>query len=158
MKSFFSGGGTALLLVFFLIHSFGGHDGVGKLRKEVRKLKGASVQLARGSEGYQVIRHDLGAASISLKKIASHAKGSAVTLEIGNLTSVDISGAAMKIGYQDPENSSIELSSQYDVQQTLGAGKATKITLILEGVNSSAVNYVRVSAFQPKGMRLIRTD
>lgn len=158
MKAFFSGWGAKVLLVCLLIYSCDGHDDVRKLRKEVRKLKGASVHLARGAEGYQVIRHDLGSASIRLKKIKPHTKGAAITLEIGNLTSVALSGATLKIGYQDPTNAAFGLSTDYDVQQTLDAGKATKVTLILEGVNPSTIDYIRVSAFQPKGMHLIRAN
>jgi hypothetical protein len=64
----------------------------------------------------------------------------------------------MTIGYQDPSNPSVESSLKYDVKQTLEAGKATKVALILEGVNLSAVTYIRVSDFQPKGIRLIQEN
>ena len=64
----------------------------------------------------------------------------------------------MEIGYQDPSDGSVERSSKYDVQQTLEAGKATKVTLIMEGVNPSAVTYIRVSDFQPTGIRLIQAN
>lgn len=46
----------------------------------------------------------------------------------------------------------------HDVQQMLEAGKATKVTVILEGVKPSQVTYIRISDFQPKGIRLIQAD
>lgn len=147
--------GAVSLVTLLLIYSCDGDDEkVRKLRKDVRELKAASVRLAPGMEGYQVLRHDLGSATLSLKEVKAHDKGSAITLEIGNLTSAHITGAAMTIGYQNPSDPSGEASLKYDVQHTLEAGKATKVTLILEGVRPSQVTYIRVSDFQPKGIRL----
>ena len=148
--------GAVALLTLPLIYSCDGDDEkIRKLRKDVRELKGASVRLTPEMDGYQVIRHDLGSTTLSLKEVKAHDKGSAITLEIGNLTSAHITGATMEIRYQDPSVGSIERSSEYDVQQTLEAGKATKVTVILEGVKPSQVTYIRVSDFQPKGIRLI---
>lgn len=152
------GGGVALLTLFLIYSCDGDDEKVRKLRKDVRELKAASVRLAPGMEGYQVIRHDLGSTTLSLKEVKAHDKGSAITLEIGNLISAHIRGATMEIGYQDPSDGSIEVSSKYDVQQTLEAGKATKVTVILEGVKPSHVTYIRISDFQPKGIRLIQAD
>lgn len=155
MTPFLNRWGAVALLLLPLIYSCDGDDNLRKLRKDVRELKGASVSLTPGSNGYQAIRHQLGSATLSLKEVKAHDKGSAITLEIGNLTSVDITGAAMEIGYPGPPDGSVERSSKYDVQQTLEAGKATKVTLILEGVSPSQVTYIRVSNFQPTGIRLI---
>jgi hypothetical protein len=158
MTQFLTRWGTLALLILLLIYSCDGYDKIRKLRKDVRELKGASVRLTPGSNGYEAIRHQLGSATISLKEVKAHDKGSAITLEIGNATSVHITGAAIVIGYQDPLDGSIERSSKYDVQQTLEAGKAIKVTLILEGVNPSTVTYIRVSDFQPRGVRLIQAN
>ncbi len=162
MKSFLNGWGAVVLLILPLVYLWYEqdkiYDKIRGLRKDVRELNGASVSLNPGSNDYQAIRHQLGSATLSLKEVKAHDKGSAITLEIGNLTSVHITGAAMTIGYQDPSNPSVESSLKYDVKQTLEAGKATKVTLILEGVNPSAVTYIRVSDFQPKGIRLIQAN
>lgn len=162
MKSFLNGWGAVALLILSFVYLWYGQDNIDDkirhLRKDVRELKGNSVSLTPGSNGYQAIRHQLGTATLSLKEVKAHDKGSAITLEIGNLTSVHITGAAMEIGYQDPSDGSIERSSKFDVQQTLEAGKATRVTLILEGVNPSAVTYIRVSHFQPSGIRLIQSN
>ncbi len=64
----------------------------------------------------------------------------------------------MEIGHQAPSDSSLEVSSKFDVQQALEAGKATKVTLILEGLKPSEVTYIRVSDFQPKGIRLTQAN
>lgn len=108
MKSFLNCWGAVVLLILPLVYSCDGHDKIDdkirELRKDVRELKGASVCLNPGSNDYQAIRHELGSATLSLKEVKAHDKGSAITLEIGNLTSVHITGAAMTIGYQDPSN------------------------------------------------------
>lgn len=152
MKSFFCGWGTAAIVVCLLIYSCDGHDKIRKLRKEVRELKGASVSLTPGSNDYKVIRHHLGTATLSLKDVKAHDKGSAIALEIVNLTSVDLAGAVLTIGYQDPLSLDIERSSEFNFSQTLSAGKTSKVTLVLEGISPSAVTYIRVSGFQPKGI------
>lgn len=158
MASFPARGGVLVLLVILLIYSCNGHDKLGKLRGEVRELKAASVRLTLDSSGYQVVRHQLGSATFSLKDVRAHDQGSAITLEIGNMTSVPITGAAMELGYQDPSDSSLERSSEYHVQQTLEPGRATRVTLILKGVPPSAVTYIRVSNLQPKGVRLLHAN
>ena len=151
--------GAVAVVTLLLIYSCDGDDGkIRKLRRDVRELKAASVRLAPGMDSYQVIRHDLGSATLSLKEVTAHDKGSAITLEIGNLISANITGATMEIGYQAPSDGSVEVSSKYDVQQSLEAGKATKVTLILEGLKPSEVTYIRVSDFQPKGIQLLHAN
>jgi len=157
VKSFLNGWGGITLIILFLVYSCDGAD-IRKLRRDVRELKSSSVSLIPGSEGYQVIRHQLGSATLSLKEIKVHEKGSAISLEIGNLTSVNLTGATMEMGYQDPSEPSVERSLNYDVKKTLEAGKATKVTLVLEGVKPSAITYIRISNFQPKGVSLIQAN
>ncbi len=152
---FFNGWAKPALLILLVIFAFDGYSHIHKLKKDVRKLKCASVRLTPGSDGYQVIRHDLGSTTLSLKEVKEHAKGSVVMLEIGNPTSVHITGATMAISY--PVDS-VENSFKYDVQQTFGAGKATKTRLLLEGVKPSELSYIYVSDFQPKGIQLIQEN
>ena len=146
-----------ILLVIYIYNGYidNGHSKINKLSKDVRELKAASVHLTPGSDGYQVIRHDLGSATLSLKEVKEHAKGSAIMLVVGNLTSVNITGATMTISY--PVDL-VQYSYHYDVQQTLVAGKATTVRLILEGVKPSALSYVYVSDFHPKGIQLIQAN
>ena len=154
-KRFLSGWVIPALLILLVIYTWNGHSKINRLRKDVRKLKNASVRLTPGSDGYQVIRHDLGSATLILKEVKEHANGSVIILVIGNPTSVNITGATMTISY--PVDL-VEYSSQYDVQQTLVAGKATTVRLILEGVKPSALSYVYVSDFHPKGIQLIQAN
>lgn len=158
MKRFLNSWGLVVLLIFFLVYSCDVQDKVRKLRKDVRELKGDSVRLSPGSNGYQVIHHQLGSATISLEEIKAHDQGGSIILEIGNLTSVDITGVTMKISYLDSSDGSVERSWLYDVKQTLEAGKTTKVTLILEGVNPSVVAYIRISDFQPSGISLLQAN
>lgn len=153
MKSSFSqflgAGLKVVLLVLLLMYACDNHSKIKRLRRDVRELKAASVRLTPGTDGYQVIRHDLGSATIRLRDVKADAKGSVITLVIGNLTSVNISGATMTISYPDE---AIERSYEFDVQQIIVAGKETKIQLILEGVKPSGLSYIYVSNFHPKGI------
>lgn len=143
---------VAALVVLFALHAFDRDD--SKIRKLRRDLQLTSVSLTAESDGYQVIRHNLGVASIDFKSIEAHKNGSVISLDIGNLTSVAIAGAELEIGYPDPSNPGVELSFGYDISQTLEPGAATTVSLILDGVRPESFNYVRVSNFQPKGIRL----
>ncbi|MBT4364988.1 MAG: DUF3251 domain-containing protein [Desulfobacteraceae bacterium] len=151
-----SGWVKPVLLILLIIYSFNGHSNkINRLKRDVRKLKNASVRLTPGVDGYQTIRHDLGYATLNLKEVKEHAKGSDIILVIGNATSVHITGVTMTISY--PVDF-VEHSHQYDVQQTLAAGKATKARFILEGVKPSELSYIYVSDFQPKGIQLIHEN
>jgi len=161
-KRFLSGWVIPALLILLVIYTWNGHSKINRLRRDVRKLKDVSVRLTPGSvrltpgsDGYQVICHNLGSATLSLKEVKEHAKGSVIILVIGNPTSVDITGATMKISYPVEW---VEHSYQYDLQQTFVAGKATKARFILEGVKPSGLSYVNVSDFQPKGIKLIQAN
>jgi hypothetical protein len=142
------------LVALFVVYACDQDDSkITKLRREVRELKKDSVRLAPGLDGYQVIRHDLGSATLSLKEVKAHPQGSVITLEIGNLTSANITGTKMTVSYASGH---IEHPLEYDVQETLAAGKATRIHLVMRGVNPSDLSYIRVSNFQPKGIALIQ--
>lgn len=158
LSRFLSGWVTPVLLALLLVYSCDGSSDIKKLKKlkkEVRELKKDSVRLTPGSDGYQVIRYDLGSATLSLKEAKAHPQGSVITLEIGNLTSANITGAEMTISYP---SGAIEHSLEYDAQETLAAGKTTRIHLVMRGVNSSDLSYIRVSNFRPKGIALIPAD
>lgn len=152
-SQFFGTGLKVVLLVFILMYACDDHSKVKRLRRAVRELKAASVSLTPGDVGYQVIRHELGSATIILKEVKSDANGSLITLAIGNLTSVDITGATMTISYPDGV---VERPYEYDVQQTIVAGKETKVNLILAGVKPSELSYIYVSNFHPKGIQMAR--
>ena len=141
-----------VLLILSLVYACDGNSDIKKLRREVRELKKDSVRLTPGSDGYQVIRHDLGSATLSLKEVKAHPQGSVITLAIGNPTSANITGIKMTVSYP---SGAVEHSLEYDVQETLAAGKITRTRLIMRGVNTSDLSYIRVSDFQPKGIALI---
>jgi hypothetical protein len=151
-------GWAAALIALLVVYSCNERSELRKLQKDVRELKGGSITLTPGSDGYQVLRHPLGSSTISLKGVKVHERGSAITLEIGNTTSVHITGLSMEIGHRDPKDGSTERSSKFEVPQTLEPGKATQVTVVLEGLDPAVVSYVRVSDFQPKGIRLLQAN
>jgi Protein of unknown function (DUF3251) len=142
------------LLVFLLAHSCSNDSALKRLRKDVRELKRASVTLTQGPDNYQVVRHELGAATISLKQVKANANGSALTLEVGNASSIRIAGFSMEIGFQDPIDAHIERSLSFNFQETLEPGRGTTVTLVLQDVDPARLGYIRVSNFRVKGILL----
>jgi hypothetical protein len=64
--------GVVSIVTLLLMYSCDGDDEkIRKLRKDVRELKATSVRLTPGMDHYQVIRHDLGSATLSLKEVKS---------------------------------------------------------------------------------------
>lgn len=145
------------LVALFVVYACDDNSKIRKLRRDVRDLqKNASAHLVPGAADYQALRHSLGSVTLSLESVEAHEKGSLITLVVGNLTSVHLTGATLTISYQDYPDRSIERSLKYEAKQTFEAGKGTKARVVLEGVPPAEVSYIRVSNFEPTGIRLIQ--
>lgn len=115
--------------------------------------------LTPGSDGYDVIRTDLGSMTVSLKNIQAYANGSRITLQFGNLTSATINGAkaTLEWGRVDkegiPENDSVR-SREVSFAASLQAGGWTGVPVVLDAVPSTELGFVRVFDVKHTGISL----
>jgi hypothetical protein len=115
--------------------------------------------LTPGSDGYAVIKMDLGHLTVNLANIASYANGSKVSLTFGNLTSATIDGLKAKVEWGSvdekglPKNQEAK-SREIKLTESLYSGAWNKTDVVLEGVPPTALGFVRVSDVGHQGIRL----
>jgi hypothetical protein len=105
--------------------------------------------LTPGSDGYSVVKSDLGTLVVSIANIAPYANGSKVTLQFGNLYSGTIDGlkAVVEWGPVDEKGFPLnDLVKTRDVvfKESFSGGAWTKSQIILEGVVPQNLGFVRI--------------
>ena len=115
--------------------------------------------LTPGSNGYSIIKTDIGLITVSLEDIKPYANGSRITLSIGNLTSATINGAKINIDWgtvnaKGNPNNATQKSKEYAFNKSLNAGAWTVEKIVLEEIPQSELGYVRVYDFKHTGIRL----
>jgi hypothetical protein len=117
--------------------------------------------LTPGSEGYSVIKSDLGYLTVQLANVQPYANGTRVTLRIGNLTSARINGAKATLEWGrvdergNPKNDEAQ-SRDIRFNESLRAGAWTEVPVVLEGVPPQEFGFVRVRDLSHAGIRLLR--
>lgn len=115
--------------------------------------------LTPASDGYATVRYDLGALTISFANVEPYANGSRVTLMFGNPLSASINGLQAKIEYgavdengmpQNEEGKSKDLS----LSETLAGGAWTSVPIILEGIPTDKLGFVRIRDVKHSGISL----
>ena len=111
-----------------------------------------------GSDGYSVIRTDLGPMTVSLENIESYANGSRVTLQVGNITSATINGAKATVEWgrvsSDSAADNPTKSREVSFRNPLRSGSWNTISVVLEGVPPTELGFVRIRDFTHTGLRL----
>jgi hypothetical protein len=121
-------------------------------------LKGV-VYLTPGSEGYGVVRMELGNLTVTLVNIAAYANGSRVTLAFGNLTSATIEGLKAKIEWGsvdekgEPKNEAAK-ARQVTLNESLVPGAWSNTQIVLDGVPPTALGFIRVRDVSHRAIRL----
>lgn len=115
--------------------------------------------LTPGSDGYSVIKMDLGHLTVNLANIAPYANGSKVSLVFGNLTSATIDGLKAKIewGAVDDKgmpNNKDAKSREVKLVESLSPGAWNKTDVVLEGVAPTSLGFVRVREVGHQSIRL----
>jgi hypothetical protein len=128
---------------------------------ELMKGMEGVAYLTPGSDGYSVIRTDLGRLTVSLQDIRPYANGSRVTLQFGNITSATINGAKTTIewGKVDPKGSPINSeakSREITFTTSLRSGGWTNVSVVLEGVQPIELGFVRLRDMSHTGIRLTK--
>jgi len=117
--------------------------------------------LTPGSDGYAVVKSDLGSLTVSLKNVQPYANGSKVTLQFGNLTSATIEGLKATLewgpinsqGFPDEQQSK---SKDVAFSQSLQSGGWTNTDVVLEAIPPAQLGFVRLRDVGHRGLRLRR--
>ncbi len=115
--------------------------------------------LTPSSEGYSTIRFDLGVLTISIGNVVEYANGSRVTLQFGNPLSSTIDGLKAKIEYGEvdekgmPHNEASKIK-EVTFSDSLLSGSWTSVDVVLDGIPSSKLGFVRVREVSHTGIRL----
>lgn len=114
-----------------------------------------------GAEGYSTVRFDLGALTVSIDDVVEYANGSKVTLRFGNPLATTINGLRAKIEYGevDSEGSAKEEATKtkrVSLSKSILSGAWTSVDIVLEGVPSSNLGFVRISEVTHTGIALTR--
>ncbi len=117
--------------------------------------------LTPGSEGYSTIRFDLGVLTISIGNVVEYANGSKVTLNFGNPLSTTISGLKAKIEYGEVDEKGIAQNEtaktkEITFSESLRSGSWTRVNVVLDGIPSSKLGFVRVREVSHTGIILTK--
>jgi len=120
-----------------------------------------SAYLSPGSHGYSVIRFDLGLLAVRLASVKPYAKGSKVTLEIGNPLSVTIKRLNATVEWGKVDDKGVPLNEQtkskeVTLKQSLQGGYITKVPLNLEGIPPKELGFVRIKEVNHEGIRFLK--
>jgi hypothetical protein len=117
--------------------------------------------LTPGSDGYSLVKSDLGVLTVSIANIAPYANGSKVTLQFGNLSAATIDGLKAKLewGAVDkngmPNNENAK-SRDVSFNESLISGSWTNSNVVLEGVPPQDLGFVRLRDVGHRGVKLRR--
>ncbi|WP_255990721.1 DUF3251 domain-containing protein [Chitinolyticbacter albus] len=117
--------------------------------------------LTPGSDGYSVVKSDLGNLTVSIADIQPYANGSKITLLFGNLTAATIDGLKTKLEWGSIDKSGMPNSAEAksrDVtfNEPLISGSWTKSDVVLEGIPPADLGFVRLQDVGHRGVRLRR--
>ena len=171
---------TAALTLLLLLVSCG-HDSkvtdlqsrVITLQEEVKGLKQqmslndmfkdleSIAYLTPGTDGYALIKSDIGMLTVSLENIQPYANGSKVTLKFGNLTAATIDGLKAKLEWGSldkkgmPNNQDAK-SREIRFKESLPSGTWTNDNVVLEGIPPADLGFVRLREVGHTGVKLRR--
>jgi len=117
--------------------------------------------LTPGTDGYSIIRTDLGYLTVQLSNVQAYANGTKITLRFGNLTSATINGAkaTLEWGQVDqqgnPENDKAR-SREVTFSEPLRAGAWTEEHIVLDGVPAQEFGFIRVRDVTHTGIVLYK--
>jgi outer membrane murein-binding lipoprotein Lpp len=124
----------------------------------IKQIDGIAY-LTPGSDGYSVVKSDLGVLIVSLDNIQPYATGSKVTLRFGNLMAATINGLKAKLEWGSldkkgmPINESAK-SREVKFNQDLRSGSWSRADVVLEGIPPTELGFVRVHDVGHTGVSL----
>lgn len=139
---------------------------MGKLEDEIKFEKfmnsfDKSAIIKVGSEGYSLVRGDIGTLTVSMKNVTSYANGVKVYVEFGNTTSANIDGLNFEISYGslNPDNTPNYTDSRtkkIELPKDIRPGAWNGIPIILENIAINQFGFLEISEIRHKGIKLRR--
>ena len=128
---------------------------------ELDQEKNQTAFLTPGSNGYSVIKTDIGLLTVDLEDVKPYANGSRVTLSFGNLSNATIEGvkATFQWGSVNSDglrNYSSDKTREITFNESFSAGAWTTVHVVLENVPPIKLGFVDVSNIQHTAIRLPR--
>jgi hypothetical protein len=130
--------------------------------KQMIKSWGDVAYLTPGADGYSTIRFDLGVLTIAIDDIQPFANGSKVTLRIGNPLATKINGLKATIDWGEvdekggPKNETGK-SKEIIFTEQLPSGAWARVNLVLDGVKTEKLGFIRVRDLGHQGIVLSKS-
>lgn len=115
--------------------------------------------LTPGTEGYSVVRYDLGALTVQLADVKPYANGSRATLKFGNPLAATVTGLKLTLDWgtvddkNSPENSR-QKTKELTLAQEIRSGAWSSVPVVLDGIPANELGFVRVREVTHTGVRL----
>lgn len=128
------------------------------LKDLFKEVEGVAY-LTPGTDGYALVKSDLGVLTVSLDNIQPYASGSRVTLRFGNLMAATINGLKVKLEWGSlnkkgvPVTESVK-SREVKFSEALRSGSWTRTDVVLEGIPPTELGFVRVREVGHTGISL----
>lgn len=123
---------------------------------------GATVAyLTPGADGYSTVQTDFGKITVSLENVQPYANGSRVTLQFGNISSATLTGVKAtiewgKVAAKGGPDTESQRSREVTFTPSFRAGSWTNIPVVLDGIPSTELGFVRVKDVTNRGISLSR--
>ena len=120
----------------------------------------SAAYLTPGSEGFTRVRFGLGVMTVSIENVTPYANATKVTLRFGNVLSAMITGLSAKVEYGpvDGYGAARETETKTKVvrfSESLSRGAWTELDVVLDGIRSDQLGFVRLSDVTFQGVRLM---
>ncbi|MGH9877431.1 MAG: DUF3251 domain-containing protein [Nitrososphaerales archaeon] len=115
--------------------------------------------LTPGDEGYSTIHFDLGVLTVKISDVKAYANGSTVNLQFGNTLSASIDGLKANIDWGKVSNDGTPINEDAKTKeitfaQKLKSGSWTIVPVVLDGIPSTELGFVRVRDVTHTGIQL----
>lgn len=115
--------------------------------------------LKPGTDGYAIVRTEIGNLTMSLEDVTPYANGSRVVLRVGNTTSAVLTGVKATVEWGSVDSTGVPSgtphSKEVTLTETLAAGSWNNLRVVLDGLPPADLGYVRVRDITSRGMRLV---
>lgn len=115
--------------------------------------------LTPGSDGYSVVRMDLGQLTFALEDVQPYANGTQIALRVGNPLSATIRQLSLTVEWGKlkadgkPDNDNVR-SKEMEFSEELQPGSWSRLRVVFEGTPPTQLGFVRIKNVNHGGLRL----